>query len=100
MDIRMVGQMPKRRRQRRSIARISAPARAAAMATVAATKGVRDIALEALDQAFADSIKMRFRLAADEGKDAEGKAFENFKNNLPHLKDVYVRAREIVGGVF
>ena len=66
-------------------------------------KTIRELTLDAIDQALAESIRQQFTsMALADPTEDGGKplALRRFKRCLPHLADLHKQARTMVGDIF
>ena len=66
-------------------------------------KTIRELALDAIDQALAESVRQQFiSMALTDPADDGGipLALRRFKRALPQIADLHKQARTIVAGIF
>jgi len=66
-------------------------------------KSIRELTLDAIDQALAESIRQQFiSLALADPTDDGGTplALKRFNRSLPHLANLHKRARTMIGDIF
>ena len=66
-------------------------------------KSIRELTLDAIDQALAESIRQQFiTMALADPTDDGGTplALKRFNRSLPHLANLHKRARTMIGNIF
>ena len=66
-------------------------------------KSIRELTLDAIDQALAESIRQQFITMAFADPTEDGGtplALRRFNRSLPHLANLHKRARTMIGDIF